>query len=268
MTQASKGGAALTGAALPDLVYPLKPVGDCDELRYSLRSVATNAEGLYRKVWVVVTDAAALPEWLTGVEVIEAGSPDGRTADVRAKYVAVVNDKRVASRVVLMADDAFLMDPIDDWPAYHMGPTSEYLAQLRAQGLSGTRGWIRAISDTADWMAERGHGDILCRQGHRPLPWHTKRLAKALAEYPADRALDVLGLYDLAGAGGVGEELRISKGRPGNAKVNSDAASFHEKVGVLDIPWLSSNEQGFAGGMIGGYIRGCFREPSRYEREV
>lgn len=258
----SEGRAGRSRAALPDLVYPLKPVGECDELRYSLRSVATNADGLYRKVWIVVTDAATLPAWLTGVEVIEAGSPDGRAADVRAKITAAVNHKQVAARVVLMNDDAFLMDPIDDWPAYHMGPTSKYVAHLRAQGIKGIDGWVRCITATAEWMAEQGHGDVLCRQGHRPLPWSKAKLAKALESYPAGRPLDVLGLYDLAGAGGVGQE-RLK----GNAKVNSSPESFHQKLTELDgLPWLSGNEKGFAVGMIGGYIRGAFREPSQYER--
>lgn len=257
----SKGRAARPSVALPDLVIPVKPTEDgCTELRYALRSVAAHAEGLYRKVWIV---GVGLPDWLTNVGFIEAGSPDGRNADVRAKITAAANDKRVASRFVLMADDTFLVEPITEWRAYHMGPFSEYLGRLAKLPAPRTRAnssWVRAIAAAADWMAEQGHGDILTRQGHRPVLWDKKRLAAALDAYPTDRALDVLALYDLAGAG-------VEGGRAKNAKITV-ADDFLERLAERDSPWMSSNERSFREGMVGGYIRGMFRDPSPYEREV
>lgn len=262
-TVAKSGGAGRSRSALPDLVYPVLPVGECDELRYSLRSVATNADGLYRKVWIVVTDAATLPSWLTGVEIIEAGHPGGPKPDFRAKVEAACAHRGVAARFVLLNDDHFLVDPIEQWEAFHSGPTSAYLARLASLTPPMTvrnSAWVRAITSTAEWMAEQGYGDILARQGHRPLLWHKTKLGKALAEYPRDRVVDVLGLYDIAGAAGVGRMA-------GNAKVTSLPEAFHAKIAELDIPWLSSNDRGFAQGLIGGYIRGIFRTPSRYERD-
>lgn len=263
MTATGSGGAGRSRSALPDLVYPVKPVGSCDELRYSLRSVATNAAGLFRKVWVVVTDASTLPEWLTGVEVVEAGSDRGKAADVRAKITAATGVRGVASRFVLMNDDSFLVDPITDWPTYHMGPTSEYVKALGRMGRPLTvrnSSWVRTIVATAEWMAGQGHGDVLCRQGHRPLLWDRERLAATLAEYPAGRPMDVQGLYDAAGAAGEGE-------RGTNAKVTFED-DFLSKLAALDIPWLSSSDRSFREGMIGGYIRGMFRTPSGFERAV
>ena len=253
---ASKGRVASANrAALPDLVYPVR-AGENEELRYSLRSVATNAAGLYRKVWIV---GHGLPDWLTGVEVIDAHGPESGQSDVRAKITAAANDPRVAARFVLLADDMFLVDPITRWEPFHMGPTSAFVAHLAKQGTTTVNsGWLRNVVATAEWMAEQGHGDILCRQGHRPLLWDKKKLAAALAAYPADRRLDTVGLYDLAGAAGEGRKA-------GNAKVGVDASQFHAKLAELDIPWLSSNDRAFAEGMIGGYIRGMFRTPSRYE---
>lgn len=244
--------------AVPDLVYPVRP-GENEELRYSLRSVATNAPGLYRKVWVVVTDAATLPGWLTGVEVLEAGA-EGKQADIRAKVTAAAHEKRVASRFVLMTDDCYLVEPITAWEAFHMGPTSAYVKHLRGEGVTERNGWLRTVIATAEWMAEQGYGDILVRQGHRPLLWDKRKLAAALAAYPADRRLDVVGLYDIAGAAGEGR-------RGTNAKIGNDPAAFHQRLAELDVPWLSSNDASFAEGMIGGYIRGMFRTPSPYERD-
>lgn len=255
---ARKGGAARPSAALPDLVYPVR-AGENEELRYSLRSIVANADGLFRKVWIVGT---GLPSWLTGVEVLEAGADGGRVADVRAKITAAAKHRGVASRFVLLNDDHFLVDPISKWEAFHMGPTTVYLKHLETLDPPLTprnNKWVRTVAATAEWMAEQGHGDILCRQGHRPLLWDKRKLSKALAEYPDDHELDVLGLYDLAGAGGVG---RLG----GNAKIINDPAAFHAKLAELDIPWLSSNDRSFSEGMIGGYIRGMFREPSKFEK--
>ena len=144
-----------------------------------------------------------------------------------------------------------------------MGPTSAYiqhLASLKPSLTVRNNKWVRSLVATAEWMSEQGHGDVLCRQGHRPLLWDKRKLAKALSEYPSDRQLDVLGLYDLAGAAGEGRKA-------GNSKVVTEPAAFHQKLAELDIPWLSSNDRSFAEGMIGGFIRGMFREPSRFEKE-
>ncbi len=254
VTGKSRAGSS-RGPALPDLVYAVR-AGENEELRYSLRSIATNAAGLYRKVWVIGHD---LPSWLTGVEVIDARGAESGQSDVRAKITAAVSDPRIAARFVLLADDMFLVDQITEWEAFHMGPTSAFVAHLAKQGTTTSNsGWLRNVVATAEWMAEQGHGDILVRQGHRPLLWDKKKLAAALDSYPTDRRLDTVGLYDIAGAGGEGRKA-------GNAKIGADPAAFHAKLAELDIPWLSSNDIAFAEGMIGGYIRGMFRTPSRYE---
>lgn len=240
---------------IPDLVYPLKVTDDCEELRYSLRSVHTNAPGLYGRIWVLTNDTP--PDWLTGVQVLPCGDGGTKAQDVRSKIAAACAHSDVSPTFLLMCDDFFLVDPITEWEPFHMGPTSAYVARWRAEGASA--GWLRAVTETADWMLEQGHGDILTRQGHRPLLWDKVRLAEALATYPAGRPLDVNGLYDIAGAGGVGR-------RGMNSKIKHDAAEFHRKTTKRNIPWLSSNNTSFAEGMVGGYIRGLFREPSPFER--
>lgn len=258
MTSRGRAGSSRRGPALPDLVYPVRPGVDNEELRWSLRSVHTNAAGMFRKVWIVGT---LLPTWLTNVEVIEASSVDGRAADVRAKMLAATIHPKVASRFVLLHDDYFLVDPITEWTAYHMGPMGEYvqrLSQLPRSLTVNNSSWLRTVVSTSQWMADNGHRNVLARQGHRPLLWSKTKLRKALDSYPADRPLDVVGLYDMAGAGGVGV-------RGVNSKITGDPNEFHAKAGKLNIPWLSSNDNSFAEGMIGGYIRGMFRTPSIYE---
>lgn len=253
----SEGGAALP-VALPDLVYPIRPGVENEELRWSLRSVAVNAAGLFDKIWVVGT---TIPGWLRNTQMIEASAPGGKGADTRAKLAAAATHPDVADRFVMMSDDYFLVDSITEWQSFHMGPTSAFVKRLSALDPPVTLGnskWLRTVVSTAEWMAERGYPDILVRQGHRPLLWDKAKLAATIAAYPSDRLVDVTGLYDAAGAAGVGR-------RGGNAKVRADSVEFHQRLAELDIPWLSSNDRSFNEGMIGGYIRGMFRAPSIYE---
>lgn len=251
----SQGGATPRGTAPPDLVYLYKAAGDGDELRYSLRSLCTNADGLFGNVWV----SGELPDWADRVGHIPAGSVAGRNEDVRAKLTAAASHPDVAPVFLLVDDDMFLCRKVAGFESFHMGPTSEF---LRKRAGDTHRAWLRRIKATAEWMAEQGYGDILVRQGHKPCLYGKAALAEALSKYPKGHPLDVRGLYDAAGA--VGGEGR----RAGNTKVTT-AAQFHQKVKALDdCPWLSSSDQQFAEGLIGGYVRALFPDPCRFEKEA
>lgn len=252
----SAKGKAPSAGALPDLVYVVR-AGENEELRHSLRSVAQNAEGLFRKVWVV---GSGLPEWLTGVNVIEAGSDEGRVEDVKAKVLAAVKHQGVGAKFVLMHDDFFLTEKITEWNIWHMGTVRDYLAMLATNGVTPENNPpARAMRQTAVWVKRQLGETPLCYQGHRPALFSKSKLRKAIEAFPADRILDVVGLYPIAGEAGVGEQGE-------NAKVGSSDEEFHAKVGKLSTPWLSSNDQGFADGLIGEHIRGLFPEPSIFEK--
>jgi len=241
---------------LPDLVYPVK--GETEELRYSLRSVAENARGLFGRVWLV----GHRPAWAVNVEHIDVAVPGGKAKDVPAKLRAVCEHPDVAPTFVLMNDDYYLLDPVERWEAWHMGAIADRIAFWRREGKGAA--WLRMVEQTAAWVAEQG-GSGLCWQGHRPLLWDKAKLLDVLDRYPEGRPLDVIGLFDLAGAD-CGEPRRGF-----NTKVTSDPGMFHRKLAAFagsPCPWLSSNDQAFQTGMIGGFIRGVFRRPCEYEREV
>lgn len=252
-----KGGAApRKRTALPDLVYPYRSTGDDEALRYSLRSVAANARGLFGRVWIV----GDLPEWATDVGHIVTTPGASRQEDIRAKWTAAAGHPDVAATFLLMNDDFWLVRKVRRFEAFHMGPLDRYLAHLDRSG-DAFRAWRRVVETTAEWMAEQGYPDTMVRQGHRPAMFDKARLADALAAYPAGRPLDVLGLYDMCGAGGVGT-------RAGNAKINT-TEHFHAKTApaVLDVqPWLSANDAAFSDGLIGGYVRALFPDPSPFEQ--
>lgn len=239
--------------APPDVVYPFRDTCGTDELRYSLRSLAVNATGLFGQVWIV----GDLPDWMTGVGRIEHRDVPDKMRDFCARVIAAVSHPGVSPRILLMNDDIYLTRKIRRFEAYHSGPSSEYYAQMVAQRVNSA--WLACFKATTDWMRERGHGDVLTRQGHRPLLWDKAKLAAVLAEYPPNQPLDVVGLYDEAGDGDEGVLAP-------NMKV-SNVVQYHEKVAALDVcPWLSSSDDSFREGLIGGHIRALFPKPSRFER--
>lgn len=251
----SRKGGAVPRIAPPDLVYTYKHTGT-DELRYSLRSVCANADGLFGQVWIV----GDLPDWAVGVRHLDARASQGdRYEDVRAKVAAVVKQPELSQTFLLMNDDFYLCRPVTEWAAFHMGSTWALLRRL-ARNADPHRKWQRTIRATAEWMQQQGHGDVLARQGHRPSLWDKTRLDQALSRYPKGRPLDVRGLYDMAGAGGVGVKVA-------NSKVSLDA-QFPDKVAQLEVcPWLSSSDLSWRDGLVGKYVRDLFPEPCRYERE-
>lgn len=240
---------------LPDLAWIVRP-GDNEELRYSLRSVAQNAAGLYRRIWIV----GSCPEWVTGVEKLPLEPLPEKFTNIRQSVTAIANNEDVADRLVIFNDDHFLMDPITTWDAWHLGRTSAYV-EARARGgcTPRTNTWIRAVVQCAEWMRERGYGDILCYESHTPIPFHREALARILDAYTADLGIAYPAFYPEAGWGDEGIQA-------GNSKVRgTDWTELNQKL-ANPMPWLSSNDASFAEGMIGAFVRGAFRQPCQYER--
>jgi len=245
-----KGGVA--DATLPDLVYLVRS-GENEELRYSLRSVAKHAKGLYRDIWVVGT---GLPEWLDGVRVLPV--PDGvdKHETMRRKTLAVCDHAEVTDTFVLLNDDYFLIKPIKEWVVYHMGPVSKWLKAKLTGGMMTA--YLRDVYLTSDWMRKQGYGDVLVRETHSATVWDRRKLADVLRKYPANRGLTVVELYAAAGAGGEGVHAM-------NAKVHHDK-HLETKLAAADSPWLSSSDVSWAKSKIGDHIRGLFPRKSKYEK--
>lgn len=227
-----------------DVVY-LVHEQDNEALRFSLRSLEAHG-AVFRKVWIV----GALPEWAQHVGHIPVDEPGEKFASIRAKLEAVVNDRRVAAEIVVMNDDYFATGPVD-WAAYHMGSTEQYVAER----FRPRNSWWEALKETAEWMRDRGHGDILCYAGHVPLKYSKAKLRTLLAEYPTGQRMLDVGLYPEAGIGGEGSLALNAKCGP------DDAAKVDDP---MMPPWLSTNDASFDGG-IGDRVRGMFPTPSRWE---
>lgn len=244
-------GSPAGGPGLPDLVY-LVHEPDNEGLQYSLRSVDRFARGMFGRIFL----AGPQPGWTQGVEHVVFNDHLEKFASIRAKLTAVCEDDRVADRIVVMNDDFFATREVTSWTPTHMGSTSAYLEKHD----TGRNTWYDAMRQTAEWMAARGHGDILCYAGHIPLMYDRRKLGALLAEYPADRRVLDCGLYPEAGVGGVGT-------MGPNTKISEPSVeALRAKLPDLSNPplWLSSSDESFAGA-LGAHIRAMFPEPGPYE---
>ena len=234
------------------VVYPIK--SPSEELKYSLRSLEKNASILIDNVWIV----GEMPTWASNLNHLPAGNPFSRIEDFRAKVTAAANHPHVSEQFLLMHDDFFLIKPIEKFQAYHMGSLHDYIDEM-FQDPTISRRYVKVVETTYNWMKSQGFSDQLTWQGHRPLLWDKARLADSLKKYPKGLALDVVGLYEMAGS-----EHRDYATRGVNSKVYETEVSLKEKLQQLDHPWLSTSDSAFSG-RAGAFIRQMFPEPSDYE---
>lgn len=230
-------------AGLPDLVYIVGPHAEaCEELRYSLRSVAANLP--HRRLWLVGT----VPSWASErVARLPLEPVDGKYQNMRQSLTAAANHPEVSDSLVWMNDDMFVVRQVPlPAPVRHLGPIREYLDWLVSIGKRENE-WMTSMRDTLAWTG----GSPDCYETHTPLLFDKAELRQILNDFPEDKLFAPPGVYHLAGVGGPGVRGR-------DAKVTS---------GELDpeSPFLSTEDWSFRDRPVGDLIRRLFPEKCEYE---
>ncbi len=241
---------------LPDAVYVCRP-GENDELRMSLRSLAANAAGIYRNVWVVGT---VLP-WLRNICPLPLVPLEDKFENQRQSLAAAVDHPDLSDEFVLLNDDHFIFQPITEWRTYHVGTAFGFLSQLFLGDAEGTNlnEWAHAVLNTALWtQREADIAEPLCYEAHTPLLFDKAKLAQVLKEYPSDGFFAVGETYPITGAGGEGE--------PGcNTKVGDSGSRGLLTVIASGMPYVSTEDDVFESGVVGNWLREMFPDPCIYE---
>ena len=229
----------------PDVVYRLKPSRRNEELRYSLRSLANLPHG---RVWTVGTTR---PTWVAE-DVGHIPSPERpgtKWKNIVAALQGACAAAEVSSVFVLIDDDMFVMQPLEEMPVLHRGPLEG------VGGYKGTSTYNRGIRETEDLLRELGCTDFLSYELHLPLPIVKARMGEALeiaqARRPKIRCLHSRTLYgNLWHIGGVQvPDCKVF------GKQDYDGRTF-----------VSTSDSSFANAPIGKYVRARFPEPCIYER--
>lgn len=237
------------GVNVTAAVYVVGGNRDHEELRYSLRSVEANAPDV-TQVWIV----GHVPDWVTGVRELPLDPLPEKFANQRQSLTAFANLKGAPRKFYLFNEDHYIIERVDGvLPVFHLGDAVEYITAPHVWSERNT--WCHAVRNTAEWLNERTGGRCLSYTAHTPVLMDRGKVRDLLAEYPADRSLDLFLLYNLAGLAGVGVDA-------GNAKVRG--GDLAEKQGQ-DMPYLSGNQESF-NGELGRMLKDRFPAPSRWEK--
>lgn len=220
-------------------------VREREDFRHSLRSLGNATD--VTEVWAI----GDVPDWFRGTR-LPLEPQREKFANQRASLTAFLNYPGAPERFYLMNDDMFVTEIVaGQLPTCHMGRASserKRLASIRSS-------WARAVFQTAAWMEDQGHGDVLVYEAHTPLLFNTAKLKVLLNSYPDHLPLAVGEMYAAAGAGGEGTHC-------GNAKVRAEDDVAEKQA--MPMPYLSGNDETWQG-EFGGLIRGMFTTPSRWE---
>lgn len=231
-----------------DIIMPLKRAIMNEELRYTLRSIALNFP--HRHLWL----SGYQPSWVYNVKFIPVSIPYG------PKYLKGPNNTLAACRnasisedFILFNDDFFVMKRIDDFKVQHRGKLIDYLKTLRKE--NGHHAATEVVYDT---LQKLGIKDPINYELHTPMLMNRTKLLEAWRQHlklnPNSPPTQLRSLYgNLYNVGG--EEIPDVK-----------VYGFEEMPNGSET-YISTNDDSFAQGKIGEYLRAYFMEPCKYEKD-
>lgn len=236
---------------LPDVVVPVGPGNNNEELRYSLRSLRYLP---HRRVVI----CGHAPPWLRDVKVVPLEQRRSKYENSTANLLAACRLPDLTEEFILWNDDFFLLEPIERVPVLHRGPVSEVAAYYRRYA-SGA--YFQGMQLTSRILAKLGHPAPLSYELHVPMPMRKSLFLDAISRarapgMPRFQALHKRTLYgNIAGLGGKRVE---------DVKVHDH--TFPWKRGPL--PFVSTTARTFRDHEVGQLIRDLHPDPSPYERRL
>ena len=149
-----------------DLVYICKS-GDNEELRYSIRSAVKNLN--FDNLWVV----GGKPNWYIGnhLEVIQNKS---KYTNARNNLRAICNSSEISESFILMNDDFYIMNKVDNVPHMHGGPLANKIKQY--EDLTGNTRYVLMLKRTLLSLSRRFKKDVLDYELHVPMVMEKQKL--------------------------------------------------------------------------------------------
>ena len=232
-----------------DVLYPLKPIENNFELRYSLRSLKNLP---HNRVFV----CGYRPTWLTDdVLSIEIPQNPHETKYIKStmNLIAAMKDERLSEDFILMNDDFFVMLPVKEIPVFHRGPLNDMINfyHTRYANSPYTAGLIKTFHK----LDQMGIDDQLSYEIHAPMVINKKKFLEVL-----EMSLEL---------GGFGKRTLYGNIHKIGGEHIQDVKFTNPRRAILDdMPFVSTDEGSFLYHPIGGYIRGRFVERGQYEQDI
>lgn len=239
------------------LVYVVKEAELNEELRHSLRSVATN--------WphAEVTVVGYKPSWVTGVNYIPVAQVKGQKHpnSLRNQRAALTNSD-LPETYWSMNDDFFVLASLTNSAptTYHWGTVDHVLSTYGPDRLGSS--YYRSMVATKQILTELGYANPLSYAAHVPMPIHRPTFLSVLDEYNRDdcwiQHMTIVG--NLMNLGGT--ELPH-----GDVKIY-DTFRTQLPEWLDESEYVSTYDMSFERGSIGLWLRRRFAEPCRFEADA
>jgi hypothetical protein len=149
-----------------DLVYICKS-GDNEELRYSIRSAVKNLK--FDNLWVV----GGKPDWYIG-NYLEVTQNKSKYANARNNLRAICSSSEISDSFILMNDDFYIMNKVDDIPYMHGGLLDNKIKQYKS--LTGDTRYVLMLKRTLLSLSRRLKNNVLDYELHVPMVMEKEKL--------------------------------------------------------------------------------------------
>jgi hypothetical protein len=132
-----------------------------EELRFSIRSLVKNFED--PNIWVI----GYRPEWYVG-NFVSIEDISGKFDNIVNCIKQIIHIDEIKENFVLMNDDFFLLQPLEEIKTYHGGPLIEKIERLISE--TGTNSYVRLLLKTYKSLVKSGIKNPLDYDIHLPMP--------------------------------------------------------------------------------------------------
>lgn len=227
-----------------DVVYVLKKAkNDCQELRYSLRSLINMK---HKKVFIVWYN----PSWVKNIIHIEAeDNLWTKYKNVINKYKIICDDERISEDFILMNDDIYILEKLEKLEIYKKCSLKEHLDYIKK-----INNWKWPYYEVVHRVFEL-FPEWDSYNTHTPMIYNKKKLKKLLEKY-WDQEISIRSLY--------WNTYKIPASRLDNKKVSDcKIKDFqHEEVNKL---FMSSNDWAVHHNIFYKILDSKFSKPWAYE---
>lgn len=231
-----------------DVVYIVRPDDHNPELRVSLRTVAEHLP--HDQVFVV----GHTPSWVTGVHSLQTIQGGTKYANSTRNVLTACCTRDISDPFILMNDDFFILEPIDQVPTLHRGPVIDVLEEYRRRTNAGH--YVTGMLETLELLYDLGHDEPLSYELHVPLVVSKNAMRDAIEE-ATRRDIPVPHKRTL-----YGNLTRIGGTQIEDVKVTDNA------LRRLSGPFVSTSDHSYRHGWIGRHLEHTFDRPGPYEIPV
>lgn len=234
---------AKAATKLLDVVLPVRPGDQNEELRFTLRALEANYP--HAGVWIV----GYKPSWVTNVEFLPGNNAPHKRANLWHNLLTACEHPGLSDTVVITNDDIYITQPVQRIPVLYRGFLAEHLAMRRVR--LGAPWWRESLTTTQIMLQTLGFEHPRSYELHTPFVCEKQVMAETLRRFagitphnpPQWRTL-YGNIHQIGGTQSV------------------DGKAY--RAGPIQEPFHSTEDAGFR--HFAKQFQQLFPEPSRYEK--